>query len=101
MDKFRRGLCSVMGGALLAAPLVKALASGAAAQTADDAKAKVAGRSKLKLRLLFMRARGPLPLLIKLRSPDRRRLDDYLAQGMDLPDSVAGQWLDGDRPALR
>ena len=53
MDKFRRGLCSVMGGALLAAPLVKALASGAAAQTADDAKAKVAGRSKLKLRLLL------------------------------------------------
>ena len=58
-------------------------------------------RAALKLRLLFMRARGPLPPLIKLRSPDRRRLDDYLAQGMYLPDSVAGQWLDGDRPALR
>lgn len=58
-------------------------------------------RAALKLRLLFMRARGPLPPLIKLRSPDRRRLDDYLAQGMYLPDSVAGQWLDGDRAALR
>lgn len=58
-------------------------------------------RAALKLRLLFMRARGPLPPLIKLRSPDRRRLDDYLTQGLYLPDSVAGQWLDGDRPALR
>lgn len=58
-------------------------------------------RAALKLRLLFMHARGPLPPLIKLRSPDRRRLDDYLAQGLYLPDSVAGQWLDGDRPALR
>ena len=58
-------------------------------------------RAALKLRLLFMRARGPLPPLIKLRSPDRRRLDDYLAQGLYLPDSVAGQWLDGDRAALR
>lgn len=58
-------------------------------------------RAALKLRLLFMRARGPLPPLIKLRSPDRRRLDDYLTQGLYLPDSVAGQWLDGDRAALR
>ena len=58
-------------------------------------------RAALKLRLLFMRARGPLPPLFKLRSPDRRRLDDYLAQGLYLPDSVAGQWLDGNRAALR
>ncbi len=58
-------------------------------------------RAALKLRLLFMRVRGPLPPLIKLRSPDRRRLDDYLTQGLYLPDSVAGQWLDGDRAALR
>ncbi|MGX5663081.1 glycosyltransferase family 32 protein [Diaphorobacter nitroreducens] len=58
-------------------------------------------RAALKLRLLFMHARGPLPPLIKLRSPDRRRLDDYLTQGLYLPDSVAGQWLDGDRAALR
>ena len=58
-------------------------------------------RAALKLRLLFMRARGPLPPLIKLRSPDRRRLDDYLTQGLYLPDSVAGQWLDGDRAAFR
>ncbi|WP_312131200.1 glycosyltransferase family 32 protein [Diaphorobacter nitroreducens] len=58
-------------------------------------------RAALKLRLLFVHARGPLPPLIKLRSPDRRRLDDYLAQGLYLPDSVAGQWLAGDRPALR
>lgn len=58
-------------------------------------------RAALKMRLLFMHARGPLPPLIKLRSPDRRRLDDYLTQGLYLPDSVAGQWLDGDRAALR
>lgn len=58
-------------------------------------------RAALKLRLLFMRVRGPLPPLIKLRAPDRRRLDDYLARGLYLPDSVAGQWLDGDRAAPR
>lgn len=54
-------------------------------------------RAALKLRLLFARIRGPLPPLIKLRSPDRRRLDDYLARGLYLPESVAGRWLmDGE-----
>jgi hypothetical protein len=51
-------------------------------------------RAQLKLRLLFSRIRGPLPPLIKLRAPDRRRLNDYLARGLYLPDSVAGRWLD-------
>ncbi|MGD9773336.1 glycosyltransferase family 32 protein [Diaphorobacter sp.] len=58
-------------------------------------------RAALKLRLLFMRVRGPLPPLIKLRAPDRRRLDDYLARGLYLPDSVAGRWLDADRVNAR
>lgn len=53
------------------------------------------GRTPLKLRLLFSHPSGPLPLFIKLRSPDRRRLDDYLARGLYLPESVAGQWLAG------
>lgn len=51
-------------------------------------------RAPLKLRLLFSRIRGPLPPLVKLRAPDRRRLSDYLARGLYLPDSVAGRWLD-------
>ena len=55
-------------------------------------------RAALKLRLLFARVRGPLPPLIKLRGPDRRRLDDYLARGLYLPESVAGRWLMGDSP---
>lgn len=50
-------------------------------------------RTPLKLRLLFSQIRGPLPPLIKLRAPDRRRLSDYLARGLYLPGSVAGQWL--------
>ena len=51
------------------------------------------GRTPLKLRLLFSRPTGALPPLIKLRSPDRRRLDDYLERGLYLPDSIAGQQL--------
>ncbi|POR12714.1 capsular polysaccharide synthesis protein [Diaphorobacter sp. LR2014-1] len=58
-------------------------------------------RAALKLRLLFARIGGPLPPLIKLRGPDRRRLDDYLARGLYLPDSVAGRWLDADRVNAR
>ena len=54
-------------------------------------------RTPLKIRLLFSRIRGALPPLIKLRSPDRKRLDDYLARGFYLPDSVAGRYL-GDAP---
>lgn len=50
-------------------------------------------RAPLKLRLLFSRICGPLPPLVKLRAPDRRRLSDYLARGLYLPDSVAGRWL--------
>lgn len=50
-------------------------------------------RTPLKIRLLFSRIRGALPPLIKLRSPDRKRLDDYLARGFYLPDSIAGRHL--------
>jgi hypothetical protein len=52
-------------------------------------------RTPLKLRLLFSLPSGALPPLIKLRAPDRRRLDDYLARGLYLPGSVAGQLLTG------
>lgn len=50
-------------------------------------------RTQLKLRLLFSRPAGALPPLIKLRAPDRRRLDDYLARGLYLPDSIAARHL--------
>lgn len=50
-------------------------------------------RTPLKLRLLFSRVTGELPPVIKLRGPDRRRLDDYLARGLYLPGSVAGRLL--------
>lgn len=51
------------------------------------------GRTPLKLRLLFSRISGDLPPLIKLRAPDRKRLDEYLARGLYLPDSVAARHL--------
>jgi hypothetical protein len=50
-------------------------------------------RTPLKLRLLFSRITGAVPPLIKLRSPDRKRLGDYLERGLYLPDSVAGRYL--------
>lgn len=53
-------------------------------------------RTPLKLRLMFSRIRGALPPLIKLRSPDRKRLDDYLSRGFFLQDSVVGRHLGRD-----
>ncbi|WP_311223385.1 MULTISPECIES: capsular polysaccharide synthesis protein [unclassified Acidovorax] len=53
-------------------------------------------RTPLKLRLLFSRVAGELPPVIKLRGPDRRRLDDYLGRGLYLPDSVVGRLLMAD-----
>lgn len=50
-------------------------------------------RTPLKLRLLFSLPDGALPPLIKLRGPDRKRLDDYLERGLYLPGSVADQLL--------
>ncbi|HST44494.1 MAG TPA: capsular polysaccharide synthesis protein [Luteimonas sp.] len=50
-------------------------------------------RTPLKLRLMFSRIRGALPPLVKLRSPDRKRLDDYLSRGCFLPDSIVGRYL--------
>jgi len=52
-------------------------------------------RTPLKVRLLFSRIVGTVPPLIKLRSPDRKRLSDYLERGLYLPDSVAGRCLAG------
>lgn len=58
------------------------------------------GRSALKLRLLFARLAGRLPAIVKLRAPDRRRLDEYLARGLYRPDSLVGRHLMDDRPPL-
>ncbi|KAB2895369.1 MAG: mannosyltransferase [Burkholderiaceae bacterium] len=51
------------------------------------------GRTPLKVRLLFSRAPQALPPVIKLRAPDRKRLDEYLARGLYVPDSVADRFL--------
>lgn len=50
-------------------------------------------RTPLKLRLLFSRIQGALPPFVKLRSPDRKRLDDYLSRRYYLSDSIAGRHL--------
>jgi len=46
--------------------------------------------------LLFSRIQGALPPFVKLRSPDRKRLDDYLSQGDYVADSVAARHLGDD-----
>lgn len=51
-------------------------------------------RTPLKIRLLFSLVCGAVPPLIKLRSPDRKRLDDYLSRRLYLPGSIAGRYLD-------
>lgn len=50
-------------------------------------------RTALKLRLFFAQASGPVPPLVKLRAPDRRRLDEYLSRGLYLPGSLVGRYL--------
>lgn len=47
------------------------------------------GRTPLKIRLMFSLIQGALPPLVKLRSPDRKRLDLYLARGLYVPGSIA------------
>lgn len=50
-------------------------------------------RTPLKLRLMFSRLQGaPVPL-IKLRSPDRKRLDLYIERGLYVRDSVTQRYL--------
>jgi len=51
------------------------------------------GRTALKIRLLFRRAATAPPPLIKLRKPDRKRLDLYLERKLYLPESTVGRYL--------
>ena len=51
------------------------------------------GRTALKIRLLFRGAAVAPPPLIKLRKPDRKRLDLYLARKLYLPESTVGRYL--------
>ncbi len=51
------------------------------------------GRTALKARLLMRRAASAPPPLIKLRKPDRKRLDLYLERGLYAPQSLVGQYL--------
>ncbi|MDD2713347.1 MAG: capsular polysaccharide synthesis protein [Simplicispira sp.] len=51
------------------------------------------GRTPLKIRLMFSRVQGAVPPLVKLRSPDRKRLDLYLARGLYVPGSLADVYL--------
>ncbi|MDR6213358.1 capsular polysaccharide synthesis protein [Paracidovorax wautersii] len=53
-------------------------------------------RTPLKLRLLFSRVARAVPPVVKLRGPDRKRLDEYLARGLYLPDSLVGRYLMAD-----
>lgn len=50
-------------------------------------------RTPLKIRLMFSRIRAPLVPLIKLRNPDRKRLDLYLERGLYVQDSIAQRYL--------
>lgn len=50
-------------------------------------------RAALKRRLFFMPVRSTLSPLIKLRGPDRKKLDNYIERGLYLPDSIAGTFL--------
>lgn len=50
-------------------------------------------RTPLKIRLMFSRIGGALPFLIKLRNPDRKRLDEYLLRGLYVKDSIADRFL--------
>ena len=51
------------------------------------------GRTALKIRLLFRRAANAPPPLVKLRKPDRKRLDLYLERRLYLPASTIGRYL--------
>ena len=58
-------------------------------------------RTALKIRLLFSRVRAPLVPLIKLRNPDRKRLDLYLERGLYVRGSVAQRYLLPEAPVKR
>ncbi len=50
-------------------------------------------RNALRARLLLREAGEAVPALIKLRKPDRRRLDTYIDAGLSLPGSLAMRYL--------
>ncbi|THU01556.1 mannosyltransferase [Lampropedia puyangensis] len=50
-------------------------------------------RAGLKRRLFFMPVQGRVPPLIKLRGPDRKKLDEYLTRGLYGADSLAAHYL--------
>ena len=50
-------------------------------------------RNALRARLLLRQAPTAVPALIKLRKPDRRRLDTYIDAGLALPGSIAARYL--------
>ncbi|MDR2127470.1 MAG: capsular polysaccharide synthesis protein [Burkholderiaceae bacterium] len=52
-------------------------------------------RARLKINLLLKKAPDAMPPLIKLRKPDRRKLDDYLRARLYSPESVVGRCLLG------
>lgn len=53
-------------------------------------------RAALKRRLFFMRPQAAVSPLIKLRGPDRKKLDKYFERELFVPDSIAGQFLTHD-----
>lgn len=50
-------------------------------------------RAALKRRLFFMPVRAQVSPLIKLRGPDRKKMDDYIERDLYLPGSIAGTFL--------
>lgn len=55
-------------------------------------------RAGLKKRLFMMPLQGPPAPLIKLRGPDRKKLDLYLQQNIMVPGSLAQQYLPAGAP---
>jgi len=55
-------------------------------------------RTPLKIRLMFSHIAGPVPALIKLRNPDRKRLDEYMSRGLYVEDSVVDRFLCEGQP---
>lgn len=50
-------------------------------------------RNALRMRLLLRPAGDAVPALVKLRKPDRRRLDTYIDAGLALPGSLVARYL--------
>lgn len=53
-------------------------------------------RARLKVQLMMRPAAAAVPPLVKLRKPDRKRLDLYRQQRLVRPDSVIGRYLGDD-----